>query len=131
MVKGIKITTNGETIEFDDNDDEYNNVEKDGYSLMLPERWEHKKYKLAFMVECYSQEYNALGSYLYNRMYLHHQDIDGSIFGDVFIMNENEKDIIDFTKDDMDYILDKLKKYQKLYKKKQSTEQNTNFIKVY
>ena len=56
---GIRIKPNQEISEFNtETDKEYMEMDKDGYVLAAPERWEHKQFKLSFVVENYGSNFN-------------------------------------------------------------------------
>ena len=59
LMIGVRIKPNQEISEFNsDTDREYINMDKDGYALAVPDRWEHKKCKLSFVVENYASDFN-------------------------------------------------------------------------
>ena len=55
---GIIIKPTQEVSEFNpETDREYMDMDKDGYSLLVPERWEHKKYNLSCMLQIYASNF--------------------------------------------------------------------------
>jgi hypothetical protein len=104
---GIRIKPNQEISEFDpDTDREYINMDKDGYSLIVPERWEHKTFKLSFMVENYASDFNMLATEWFNALYtpMYSSTTNQAIYGNVYILNEDDNGPLDFTFEDFNYI---------------------------
>ena len=114
MVKALKITPNGLIVEVSDlfKDKDFKNMETDGCSLVVPAIWDYNKYKLSMFVECYSKNYNPSATWLFNNLTSFYK-ISECINGTVFIANENEDVEVDMTKQDLDYILDKMKKIKR------------------
>ena len=113
-MKAVKITTGNQIMEIEtDTDKDFNTIEHDGGCLLVPEFWKYKNFKLAIFVECYSTEYNLWGSVVYKRLKNRNYDMDDGIHGNMYIMNEDDKDIVDFTIEDMNYIFKKMSKLKK------------------
>ena len=71
-MKCVKITTSGTFYEVEnfEKDEDYINAESyDGYSLMVPEMWKFRKYRLSFLVGVNQCEYNDLATSLFIRLY--------------------------------------------------------------
>ena len=105
---GVRIKPNQEVSEFDpDTDREYLNMDTDGYALMVPERWEHKKFKLSFIVENYASTFNILATEWFNALYtpMYSSTTNQAIHGNVYILNEDDDNgPLDFTLEDFNYI---------------------------
>ena len=66
---GIRIKPNQEISEFNtETDKEYMEMDKDGYVLAVPDRWEHRKFKLSFVVENYATDFNILATEWFNAL---------------------------------------------------------------
>jgi len=116
MVKAIKIAL-GQVSEVEaDTDQELKEMRvrrggTDSWALCVPERWEHKKFKLSmttvgFFTE--SDDYNLTATYLWK-----HLRTGGAqpILGTVFIYNESDEAIIDMTMSDFQYLMAHIPKY--------------------
>ena len=104
---GIRTKPNQEVSEFDpDTDREYINMDKDGYALAVPERWEHKKSKLSLVVENYASDFNILATEWFNALYtpMYSSTTSQAIYGNVYILNEDDNGPLGFTLDDFRYI---------------------------
>ena len=104
---GVRIKPNQEVSEFNpDTDEEYINMDTDGYVLIVPERWEHKQYKLAFIVENYASNFNIMATEWFNALYAPPNSYCAyqTIHGNVYILNEDENGPLDFTFEDFKYI---------------------------
>ena len=104
---GIRIKPNQEISEFDpDTDREYINMDKDGYVLAVPERWEHKMFKLSFVVENYASDFNILATEWFNALYtpIYSSTTNQAIYGNVYILNEDDNGPVDFEFEDFNYI---------------------------
>ena len=110
MVKALMINTNGIVVEVNDmfNNSHFRDMEKDGCSLVVPEIWEHDKYKLSFFIECHSRKHNPVASYIFNHL-TSYVKLNENIRGTVWIANENDEGAVDMTKDDLRYITSKIK----------------------
>ena len=115
MPKAMKITPNGiEEIDNIYNDPDYKNrrVTKswDPWALNLPMHWEHKKFKLCVLIPGFfdGQPFNPTATDIYQKLKCQYQAVPDLIYGTMFITNEDEDEIIDFVKDDLDYILSKI-----------------------
>jgi hypothetical protein len=107
---GVKISPNQEIEEINsENNKQFNEMDKDGYSLLVPEIWEYKKYRISFFVENYATEYNVLATALFNLLYIPNQEQNQKIYGNVYLMNEDDEKEINFTIQDLEYIKDQVK----------------------
>jgi len=104
---GIRIKPNQEVSELSpETDREYMDMDTDGYSLLVPERWEHKIFKLSFMLQNYASNFIILATEWFNALYappfsyFTNQTIDGN----VYILNEDDNGPLDFTLEDFNYI---------------------------
>ena len=61
---GLRIKPNQEVSELNPGTDrEYMDMDTDGYSLLVPERWEHnKRFNLSFMIQNYASNVNTLAT---------------------------------------------------------------------
>jgi hypothetical protein len=115
MPKALKISGFDVTeIEVDDDafiqDREFKERDRlfDSHYLARPEKWDGKKFRLAFVCwDTFKEEdtdFNILGTYLY-RMLKHPLAIlDDVIPGPVYLINEDDEGFIDFTIQDLEYI---------------------------
>ena len=104
---GITIKPNQEVSEFNpETDREYMDMGKDGYSLLAPERWEHKKFKLAFMIQNYASNFNILATEWFNALYAPPNSYYTyqTIHGNVYILNEGDNGPLDFALEDVNYV---------------------------
>ena len=72
-------------------------------SLVVPEQWEHKKFRLAMtMLDTFNKDddLNILATMLFRKLRSPHHEPDDVICGTVYIANETVDEIIDFTMDD-------------------------------
>ena len=109
-MKVVKISNSG-IYELDDykNDEDYIKASHDGCCLVVPELWKHNKYKLAMLVEVGGNTYNPLASHLYNNLKSIKYKTNEYIYGQVYICNENDEHMIDFTIDDLKYVIKNIK----------------------
>jgi hypothetical protein len=116
MPKALKISGFDVTeIEVDDDafiqDGEYKDRDRpfDSHYLARPEKWDGKKFRLGFVWwDTFKEDdtnYNILGTYLYRMLKHPGAILDDVIPGPVYLVNEDDEGIIDFTKDDLKYIL--------------------------
>ena len=91
-------------------DEEYKLRTFDTHALCKTEAWGYKKFRLGFV--CWDtfrdedNDYNILGTYIYRMLKDRRGDIlDDIIPGPVYLINEDRDGIIDFTKEDLNYIL--------------------------
>lgn len=123
MKQAIKILPNSEIVLLSDwqNDNDYINNITCGYSLSLPQFWENKKYKLSiFILDEFKDkdQFNYLATILYNKLKSQYGENEDKVFGFMIICNEDEDKNIDFTIDDINYIisnLDNIKYNSKIY----------------
>ena len=113
MPKAIKITPNSiEEIDHHPWKDPYHEKKSwDCFCLHQPLHWEHKRFRLCAVIHGRFQphdEYNPLATEIWQKLRCRYQPVDMKIFGIMFITNENEDDIIDFVRDDLEYIIDKM-----------------------
>ena len=104
---GVRIKPNQEVSEFNpETDREYMDMDTDGYSLVVPEGWEHKKLRLGFMVEYYAINFNRLATEWFNALYtpMYSSTPNQTIYGNVYILNEDDNGPLDFTLQDFNYI---------------------------
>ena len=81
-----------------------------GYALHVPEMWEHKKLKLTMsMPDLYEagDEPSAMATMLYRKLKLPDYTPRDIVRGTVFVANEQDDELLDFTEDDMCYIFTK------------------------
>ena len=114
MTKGIKITSDSQVITLDDwqKDPDYIDNVLSGYSLMLPQFWDYQIFKLTvFIVDIYDEthDYNHMATSVFQKLYSPYGESDQIIKGFMFICNEDDDKALDFTLDDYNYILPKLK----------------------
>jgi hypothetical protein len=116
MVKAIKITELGEvSIVEPEEDEDYKAMGarhggRDSWELGVPERWEHKKFRLSmttlgFFTE--EDDLNLTATYLWAHLRTGGQQ---PILGTVFLFNETKDEVIDMTMEDFGYIFDCMKK---------------------
>ena len=122
MTKGIKITSDSQVIALDDwrKDPDYIDNVLSGYSLRLPQFWDYQIFRLSvFIVDIYEEnhEYNHLATNVFQKLYSPYGESDQIIKGFMFICNEDDDKAIDFTLDDYNYILPKLKRNIKYLKR--------------
>ena len=81
-------------------------MDTDGYSLIVPELWGHKNFKLAFIVESYVSKFNILATEWFNTLYAPPNSYFSyhTIHGNVYILNEDDNGPLDFTLEDFKYI---------------------------
>ena len=104
---GIRIKPNQEVSEFNpETDREYMDMDTDGYVLIVPERWKHKQFKLAFIVENYASNFNILATEWFNTLYApsYSSTTNQTIYGNVYILNEDDSGPLDFTLEDFKHI---------------------------
>ena len=110
-MKAIKITPSGiKLIDSLKGDEDYMNYTQQGVALDLPTKWKHNKYRLTmFVKDAYSDDerFNPFASYLYSNLSCHASDDE--LFGSVFICNETSNKIVDFTIDDLKYLIQMIK----------------------
>ena len=116
MVKAIKITESGEVsiVEPEEHED-YKAMGArhggtDSWVLGVPERWEHKKFKLSittlgFFTE--EDDLNPTATYLWAHLRTGGQQ---PMLGTVFLYNETSEAIVDMTMEDFGYLMDHIKK---------------------
>jgi len=108
-VEEIEVSSGGSFIQ----DEEYQSHKRpwDSHCLSMCEHWKHKKFRLSMvywdMFHPDEDDENPLATYLYRRL----KNYDGLIYGPVYIMNEDRDGIIDFTKEDLKYILASINEY--------------------
>ena len=75
---------------------------------MEPERWEHNRYKLTMTMKHTFEQYvnvNIAATMMFRRLRSSHcTPCNDIICGTVYLINENEHDIIDFTMEDYVYV---------------------------
>ena len=110
MVKALEITPIGNIVEINDiyAYRYFRDMDKDGCSLVVPEIWTHDKYVLSMFVECHSEKYNPTATYLFNHLSSYCK-LDEHITGTVYILCENEKGATDITKNDLNYIMERIR----------------------
>ena len=109
-VEEIEVSNNCEFIQ----DEEYQSHVRswDSHCLSRCERWKHRRFRLSMV--CWDMFYpeedeeNLLATYIYRRLKHYGGRLEDLIYGPVYITNEDENGIIDFTKQDLKYILEKL-----------------------
>ena len=105
---GIRIKPNQEVSEFNpETDREYMDMDTDGYALLVPEHREHnEKFKLSFMIQNYSSNFNRMATELLYPLYAPPTSYYTyqTIHGNVYIVNEDDNGPLDFTLEDFNYI---------------------------
>ena len=110
--KVIKISVFGEVVEIDEEQEqeETKGRTQSGYCLSVPEHWDHdRKFRLAItMLDRFEpgDDLNMRATVVFNRLRTRTPVKWTPIYGDVYIGNETDEDIIDFTMDDFNYIID-------------------------
>lgn len=93
----------------------------DSHALARPETWDGRKFSLAFV--CWDQFYekdfsedtfNILGSYLYRMLKHRNAILNDGIPGPVYLINEDRDGIIDLTKEDLRYIVQRSRQFEDL-----------------
>ena len=106
----IRISVSGEVSEIDYDFQMVETRTHSAYSLPWPEDWEHdRKFRLTItMLDRFEprDDLNIQATLLFNRLRTSTSLAETIICGDVYIGNETDEDIIDFTMDDFNYILD-------------------------
>ena len=117
MVKAIKIKESGEvSLVEPDNDEDYKAMGlrhggRDSWCLGLPERWEHKKFKLSMTALGFFTEDDKCNVFATSLWWnLRTGGRWQKIFGTVFLYNETSQDVIDMTMDDHAYIMEHMHK---------------------
>ena len=88
-------------------DPDYKN-HQNGYALAVPECWKYKKYELALLCRP-SKKYNLLASIIYNN----YKTLADKLFGTFFIVNEHDSKLVDFTKEDLTYLIRHIDKFDR------------------
>ena len=104
---GIRIKPNQEVSEFNpETDREYMDMDTDGYALLVPEHWKYKTFRLSFMIQNYSSNFNIMATELFNTLYAPPTSYYTyqTIHGNVYIVNEDDNGPLDFTLEDFNYI---------------------------
>ena len=117
MVKAIKIDACGKvSIVEPEEDEDYKAMGerrggRDSWCLAVPERWEHKKFKLSMTtLGSFTEEdgLNLSACHIWGHLRTGgHQPI----YGTVFLHNETKDEVIDMTLEDYGYILDHMEKH--------------------
>jgi len=111
MVKVIKITALGEVSEVDeDKDEDYKAMRKrhggvDAWALTLPKPWEAKKFMLSMVtlgIFTDADDCNFTATLLWKHLRTTEAQL---IFGTVFLVNEDNDDVIDMTLEDFRIIM--------------------------
>ena len=109
--KVIKISVLGDVSEIDGEQQRHETKGRtqSAHSLPFPEYWEHdRKFRLSItMLDRFEpgDDLNKQATILFNRLRTSRCLADTIIRGDVYISNETDEDIIDFTQDDFNYVL--------------------------
>ena len=114
MVITVQITPNGKVTEMSSEEADKQKGERiySGAALDVPDRWEHKRYRLTMtMLDTFNREddpcgdeLNVLATTIYRNTRSNTYTPNDMIFGTVYIGNETATEIIDFTKEDLTYI---------------------------
>ena len=114
MVITVQITPNGKVTEMSSEEADKQKGERiySGAALDVPDRWEHKRYRLTMtMLDTFNREddpcgdeLNVLATTIYRNTRSDNYMPNDMIFGTVYIGNETATEIIDFTKEDLAYI---------------------------
>ena len=110
MVITVQITPDGKATEMTSEEADEQKGERiySGASLNVPERWEHKQYRLTMIMpdtfDCDEDDMNVLATTIYRRLRSESYTPEDIIYGTVYIGNENADEVIDFTKEDLTYI---------------------------
>jgi hypothetical protein len=116
MVKAIKIEACGTvSIVEPEEDEDYKAMGardggRDGWFLGVPDRWEHKKFKLSITTLGFftkEDDFNLTATHLWNHLRTGGQQ---PIVGTVFLNNETRDEVIDMTMDDFNCIMECIKK---------------------
>ena len=109
-MKAIKITPE-EIIEIDNFRNDPFMKETSGYVIDYPTIWKYKKFRLCiFTKDLFNKndKLNKLATDIWNKLKSPYNILDHHILGDVIITNEKD-DSCDFTKEDILYIIEKMK----------------------
>ncbi len=109
MVKSVMITEEGKVHELSQEEEAAATRGRwyAEHSLQVPERWRFKKFRLTItMLDQFQpeDEPNPLATMLFRKLRAEHYTPDDIIFGKVFLANETDDELIDFTKEDFAYI---------------------------
>ena len=109
MVKSIMITPDGKYHEVSQEEETaaMRGRRYIGYGLQVPKTWEHKKLRLTVtMLDQFTPEDppNSWATVLFRKLYSNGGGVDDEIPGLVFISNETDNEVIDFTMEDFVYI---------------------------
>ena len=130
MPTAVKITRrNVEHVEDRTLDPEYMNNTMCGYALILPEYWEHKKYRLtvfALDLTTTNDYYNPFASWIYYKLKSKWGETQDIWRGVMYIVNEDDEKPIDFTLDDFKEIL----KHSRTCKYFNQTKDENDFLKL-
>ena len=122
MTKAIKITPDSKIIVVDDFQTDIDYVDNviSGYSLSLPQYWEHDKFRLTvFIVDLYDYtcQYNSIATDIFRKLYSPYGPINQVIKGFMLICNEDDDKEIPFTIEDYHYLLTHMKDIKYLQRK--------------
>ena len=110
---GIIIYTNGaieETTYSNYINSKYDMISQ-AWSLDAPEILLDTKYKLSIIIENIGDEtYNKMANHIISMLKMPSIFNNGCIYGNCYIFNENEYNIIDFTKEEFNYIMNEIYK---------------------
>jgi len=116
MVKAIKITELGEvSIVEPEEDEDYKAMGereggRDSWALGVPERWEHKKFRLSMTTLGFFTEEDDLNLTATCLWTFLTSGGEQPIVGTVFLFNETKDEMIDMTMEDFGYIIDCVRK---------------------
>jgi hypothetical protein len=113
MPTSIKITADSKITEVSEEqeDEEKTGRLYDGRGLGVPQRWKFKKYTLTMTFPDRFEEtdkFDPMATLIYRYLRNPEGITDDYICGTAYLSNETSDDIIDFTKQDFKYILDKV-----------------------
>ena len=115
--KCIKVSTKGTITQIteDEQEEETKGRTQSCYALPIPQFWEHERTFILSVVmndmftdaDCV----NIPGTIIWNHLRFEDPQPVEPIYGNMYIYNENEDEIIDFLMDDFIYILSKMKRH--------------------
>ncbi len=111
MVKSIKITPYGKVVEVSEEEEDELKSSRvwDGRSLLVPQHWNRdRKFRLTLSFPDMYEDTDVFNPLATRLLYdLRHPKVKTKdvIFGTAFLSNETAQKRIDFTKEDLDYIV--------------------------
>ena len=113
QTRSIKITPDGHITEVSQRQEDEETAYRAHccWSLLVPEQWAQKNFKLATtMLDTFNEDddLNILAKTLFRKLRSPHHELDDAICGAVYIANETVDEIIDSAMDDYIYIRDRV-----------------------